>query len=67
MCAPGQPGLLALNGYHFCSVTPLPAADAEEQRNFEHFLKHGVEEQAGLTYRFLIASGEGILVSCTHG
>ncbi|KAI7838423.1 hypothetical protein COHA_007795 [Chlorella ohadii] len=37
------------------------ATDAEEQRNFEHFLKHGVEEQAGLTYRFLIASGEGIL------
>lgn len=43
----------------------MPAADAEEQRNFEHFLKHGVEEQAGLTFRILIASGQGMLVSCS--
>lgn len=46
----------------------LGAADAEEQRNFDHFLKHGVEEQAGLSFRILVASGAGILVrfGCQH-
>lgn len=38
------------------------AADAEQQRNFEFFLRHGVEEQAKwLTYRIILAAGTGIL------
>lgn len=38
------------------------AADAEQQRNFEHFMRSGVEEQGGwLSYRIIVASGAGIL------
>ncbi|KAL4452719.1 hypothetical protein ABPG75_008381 [Micractinium tetrahymenae] len=37
------------------------AADAEQQRNFEHFMRSGVEEQSWLSYRIVLASGTGIL------
>lgn len=38
------------------------AADPEQQRNLDFFLKHGVEASSWLTYRIVVASGPGILV-----
>ncbi|PSC74038.1 hypothetical protein C2E20_2672 [Micractinium conductrix] len=38
------------------------AADGEQQRNFEFFLRSGVEEQADwLSYRIILAEGPGVL------
>lgn len=55
-----------------CGTPPRPppslcalfrAADGEQQRNFEFFLRSGVEEQADwLSYRIILAEGPGVLV-----
>lgn len=38
------------------------ARDAEEEKNFQFFLRYGVREGDGVTYVILVARGHGVLV-----